>query len=245
MLSNIVEKASLRAWPGMKEVVEGPWLVRTANGYTKRANSAWLCEGFDLSAALVAQPVCEAHFRAADLRPVFRVPSFLGEPELDSFFAQCGYNLVDRTRVMVRTLSACDDTPVVDMIDYSRAVWVDIHAELVGLPQAQRAQHEAIVSAVADPCLFAVLVSNRAAKSCGMGVLSGSTFGLFDLVTHPRHRGEGLGSQLIRSMCRWAQHRGAEAAYLQVVESNDRAAQLYSRLGFTNLYSYWYWVSAI
>ncbi len=34
-----LEEASMNAWPGLKYVLDGAWVVRLGEGYTRRANS--------------------------------------------------------------------------------------------------------------------------------------------------------------------------------------------------------------
>jgi hypothetical protein len=71
-----IEDASLQAWPAFDEVRVGPWLVRSGNGYTKRANSATLtvlARSLDPAADIQE---CAERYRARGLRPCFRLPSF-------------------------------------------------------------------------------------------------------------------------------------------------------------------------
>ena len=48
----------------------------------------------------------------------------------------------------------------------------------------------------------------------------------------PAHRGRGLGTALICAALAGFQHVGLPRAYLEVTAQNDRAVQLYKRLGF-------------
>jgi ribosomal protein S18 acetylase RimI-like enzyme len=48
----------------------------------------------------------------------------------------------------------------------------------------------------------------------------------------PSHRGRGLGSALILATLAGFQQAGLPRAYLEVTAQNDRAVQLYTRLGF-------------
>jgi ribosomal protein S18 acetylase RimI-like enzyme len=48
----------------------------------------------------------------------------------------------------------------------------------------------------------------------------------------PAHRGRGLGTALIKAALAGFQHAGLPRAYLEVTAQNDRAVQLYKRLGF-------------
>jgi ribosomal protein S18 acetylase RimI-like enzyme len=78
------------------------------------------------------------------------------------------------------------------------------------------------------------------AVSCALGVLEDELFGLFDVVTAPEHRKKGYGTQLISSMLGRAQENRARHAYLGVVELNSPAQRLYDKLGFREVYRYWY-----
>lgn len=53
-------------------------------------------------------------------------------------------------------------------------------------------------------------------------------------------RRKGLGKALVEGLLLQANRFGAERAYLQVVDSNVGAKKLYSSIGFTPSYTYWY-----
>lgn len=52
------------------------------------------------------------------------------------------------------------------------------------------------------------------------------------LVVHPDLRGQGVGTQLLEEIFRYARERSLRAVRLEVVDTNPRARQLYERLGF-------------
>ena len=76
--------------------------------------------------------------------------------------------------------------------------------------------------------------------ACGLGVLQCGFIGFYDIVTDPAFRRQGHAIHLIESLLGWAGEQGARRAYLQVVLSNTPALALYARLGFRELYQYWY-----
>jgi GNAT superfamily N-acetyltransferase len=76
--------------------------------------------------------------------------------------------------------------------------------------------------------------------SCALGVLEDRFFGLFDVVTALAHRNEGYATMLLSSMLGWACANGAAHAYLGVVEANAAARKLYGKLGYQEVYEYWY-----
>ncbi len=52
------------------------------------------------------------------------------------------------------------------------------------------------------------------------------------VLVHPRHRGKGVGRQLLEHWLAWAQRQGALEALLEVRASNVAASRLYRELGF-------------
>ncbi|MDQ2998654.1 MAG: GNAT family N-acetyltransferase [Chloroflexota bacterium] len=80
--------------------------------------------------------------------------------------------------------------------------------------------------------------------ACAVGVLSAQALSVVDVVTAPQHRQHGYGTSMLAQLFAWAQHAGASDAALQVQGDNIAARSLYARLGFHELYSYWYRVRA-
>jgi ribosomal protein S18 acetylase RimI-like enzyme len=63
---------------------------------------------------------------------------------------------------------------------------------------------------------------------------------IVDVVTSPQHRRQGYATALLCRILAWAQQAGATDAALQVQGDNAAAHALYARLGFREVYSYWY-----
>ena len=45
---------------------------------------------------------------------------------------------------------------------------------------------------------------------------------------------------MCQALLAWAHHEGAHTAYLAVMADNAPAVHLYNRLGFREVYQYWY-----
>ena len=63
---------------------------------------------------------------------------------------------------------------------------------------------------------------------------------LHNVIVTSAMRGKGLGEKLCRAMISKAKEMGAEHVFLQVVQSNQVAMNLYQKLGFQKKYTYWY-----
>jgi GNAT superfamily N-acetyltransferase len=244
VLSRRIEAASLRAWPALEEERLGGWTLRFTRGYTKRANSVIP------AGPLPADPeervaACEARYAARGLPTVFRLTSLGADPRLDRTLEGRGYREVDPTLVLHRPLGG--PLPGVGapapFAEHDADTWLALFARLHGIAPERHAVHAGIVHAIRPPCLFASVAADGEPAACGLGVLDGECFGLFDLVTAPERRGLGLGTALVAGMLARARERGARHAYLQVLASNVPARRLYDRLGFRELYRYAYRVA--
>jgi ribosomal protein S18 acetylase RimI-like enzyme len=77
--------------------------------------------------------------------------------------------------------------------------------------------------------------AGRAREVCGtiQGIRSTHRFGSIQNVgITPFHRGRGVGTALVRAALAGFKQAGLPFAYLEVTAQNDRAVQLYKRLGF-------------
>jgi ribosomal protein S18 acetylase RimI-like enzyme len=102
-----------------------------------------------------------------------------------------------------------------------------------------------MLGAIPSQRFLASLADLGLAVSCGLGVLEDRYCGLFDLVTDPQHRNKGYGTQLVSSLLNWARKQGGRYVYLQVMSLNRPARHLYAKLGFEEMYHYWYRIADI
>src|SRR5512135_315385 len=90
-----VEETCMNAWPALKEIFYDGWLIRLANGQTRRTNSVNVIgEGRRALADKIAY--CEDIYRAHGQPPYFRVLS-TGPKDLDLALDARGYSREDET----------------------------------------------------------------------------------------------------------------------------------------------------
>ncbi len=235
-----IEEASLNAWPAMHQTLLDGWLLRFADGFTKRANSVVpLYKG--------SQPIqdkvryCENLYSREQLQSIFRLISIVDHEELDAYLKDRAYVRAEPT--MVLTASTSTQAPSTDWRLVPMGEWLDVYASLSGMPETAKRLHGAILTAIRSDCAYAVLRDGSWPVACGLGVAEQGLVGLFDIVTHPEHRQHGFATELVQAILTWGRERGAETAYLQMVADNHAARALYAKLGFSELYHYWYRVS--
>ncbi len=241
MFHRRIEEASLNAWPALQQMLFDGWLLRFTKGYTKRANSVTPLFVSSLNAEEKIA-LCERLYAEKAQPTIFRLTPFASPLDLDHVLAGRHYRRIDLTSVQHRDLrgQALQAEPSVELREETVDHWLDTFCRLSAVPRAQHHTHQEILHAIPAKRLLAVLADSDTIVACGLGVLEYEYFGLFDLVTEPQQRNKGYGAKLVVSMLRWAQEHAAAHAYLQVMHSNAPARHLYTKLGFEDVYQYWY-----
>jgi GNAT superfamily N-acetyltransferase len=231
-----IEETSLNAWPALNVLFYDGWILRFANGYTKRANSITPLYRGELDVYSKID-FCAQQYRQQGLQPIFRLSKINNVAGLDARLAAQAYEKIDQTSVRGRPLQGEFELAAgADVIDLT--VWLQIFHELN--PGRDMETHQAILERVIGR-LCPMVLSNGADKvACGLGILQGAYFGLFDIVTRESERRKGYGRQLTKSLLAWGQEQSAVYAYLQVMLNNKPAQSLYQQVGFSEQYQYWY-----
>ena len=235
-----LEQVALNAWPGLKTYLHAGMVVRSANGYTKRANSATVL--FNAQWTLEKQQWVENFYQQSNRPAIFRLLSFNEPVQFDEQLASRGYTKIDLTDVMTLQLSKqpapSDPNCRLLPLDF----WLEIfHAfDRSKLGEEQKSLHKNLLLQVPGQLCPMVLNVDGRPVACGLGVLDQSYFGIFDIITDEGQRRKGYGGKLVRNLCNWGQNQQATKAFLQVMSTNQNAVRLYRKLGFSAEYHYWY-----
>ncbi|HST94108.1 MAG TPA: N-acetyltransferase [Microvirga sp.] len=238
-----VEEACLNGWPSLRGIVYDGWLLRFADGYTRRTNSVHLLTQGSLDPAEKAA-ACEAIYAAQGLPPIFCLSSATPSP-LGAILDGRGYEPPeDETRVLYRDLSG--DLPRPGGVELTEGrpseAWLAALARLQD--QGDRAQglHRRILEALCVPAAFAAAVADARLAALAFGAVHDRIVCVNSVATDPAFRRRGLARQAIAAILAWAQERcGATGACVPVVAANGPAVALYEGLGFrTEAFRYHY-----
>jgi ribosomal protein S18 acetylase RimI-like enzyme len=238
MNSEAIEQASFHAWPALQQSNRDGWVLRFADGYTKRANSVTVlsANSNDLENQILQ---CEEQYRRKNLPCIFRLLSFNDNSQIDSILNSRGYTKGDHSLVLVQEIL---NQPFQSIKFQAMTVddWMRCYCELSHKDLKDHATHTKMINNIRDEILLAVLWKNSKAVACGLGVIHKGYFGIFDIVTHPDMRNKGYGKELVSGMLARAAEKNARTAYLQVLSDNQPAIRLYHNLGYGPAYEYYY-----
>lgn len=236
-----IEECSQRAWPCLDQEDFAGWIFRFAEGFTRRSNSANPVRPEEGDpAALISH--CEQAYRARGLPPIFRITPLARPPRLDALLEERGYGKEGETSVQVlERIPATSGEPAgLHLHTPPGREWLDSFIPLDETPSPRHDTLRAILARIDSPHAGAVLRVNRVPAGCGRGVVGGEWIGLFDIVTHPGQRRQGVAGRVIAGLLHWGGRQGVKRAYLQVETANQPALRLYAKLGFREAYRYWY-----
>jgi ribosomal protein S18 acetylase RimI-like enzyme len=233
-----LESRLLNAWPSFDYQTYDGWILRLANGYSKRANSATpFLPNATLDDELIDYMI--ARFVEANVRPTFRLNG-LEAPNADETLKQRGFKEIEPTHVLAASIQQgdCELDPEVALEPQVSKRWVRAAAESYGGDKADDETLMRIVSRIRAKAAFATLSLDDRPVAWGLGVVERGYVGLYDIVVAPDLRGIGLGRRVVSSLMAWGCGQGAHTAYLQVREENEIARSLYGALGFQTAYRY-------
>ena len=240
LAQDLAEELELSAWPGKGQMVRGGWLIRIANGFTSRANSASaICREAELSEADLA--AIEAIFARHGLPAIFRIGAH-APMSLDQRLAERGYRIKTPSTRQQLDLTGQSWTvdPAVSIDTAASAAWVDDFGRCNSRNDFDAETMRAILGNILPQAFFGRLVLAGTTVAIGVGVLDRGILVLQSIGVDPAQRGAGLGRRMVNSLLARGQSAGARAAILNVDDGNAPAQALYASLGFriTGRYHY-------
>jgi GNAT superfamily N-acetyltransferase len=235
------EESFLQAWPALRTIVVDGWLLRFADGLSRRANSVNpLSQGQRPQGEKVA--LCESYYRAAGQPAIFRLAEIF-EPALDDALETLGYGREGESETLYCDLSGAKRAAGgAELAAQPNPSWLAALAAAASQTPRQQEIYRRVIARLRVPAVFAVTRKDgEAAGSVAYGALHGGLVVVESVATAPACRRQGLAKSNLNAILAWAQERGADGACLQMEASNGPARALYAQMGFDNLlYRYHY-----
>ena len=237
-----MEDMALNAWPSHKMELYDGWILRFSYFYTHRTNSV---EQFGASTLPWREkiPYCESVYQRLGTPAIFKI-SPLVSPDFDYMLENRGYEIQHTTDVMTAELNdlalshPCDDVQFTESIPDE---WIE---SLFRLKKMTNPVHRQVVPsmyrAILKETICASIVKNGESVATGLGILDRDYIGLYAIHVREDYRKQGFATQICSGLLNQGMKKGAQRAYLQVVEGNRPARMLYEAFGFRHFYTYWF-----
>lgn len=238
-----VEEVCLNAWPALQEIHYDGWLIRLADGQTRRTNSA---NAIVRGSRPLDEKIgyCEAIYRRHALPPCFRLLAYGGA--LDDELAVRGYRAEGATSTLYMSFAAHPPPAPLHDVELTNGLptdeWMAARAAFAGAQPHERAKIEKILQQLALPAVFAAVRVNGSITSIAKGAVHDGVVCLNMVASDPTSLRRGHSRACVSAILQWAarEHRVAGAC-LQVLSNNAPAIALYESLGFRQeLYRYHY-----
>jgi len=231
----------MNAWPSLQTVHYDGWILRFANGVTRRSNS--VNPMYD-STRDVEEKItfCEKIYTEKKLPTIFKLTSVACPANLDKILSQRNYLRQAETSVQTFDLTNAhfEANRSIILNENLEENWVRYFVSLNKYNTDKIQLYHAILENIIPETIYASYRIGNEIKGCGLGVKQGKHIGLLDIVVDEEHRGVGLGYYIVTALMQWGKSKGATTSYLQVMLDNSVALYLYKKLGFDEQYQYWY-----
>ncbi len=237
-----LEAVSFRSWPASTIEYDGTWAIRLTAGHpSKRINSVNPLDRADHS-DLEKRIVRAAHRFKSFGRPLVFRQSPLAPAELDNILDARGWRRFDETAVLTRSLEDMDFGDALDQLPLKdTGWWIDQCVAMGSVAASLKPGLSEIINNVeGEVGLFLSEDRAHTPLAAAMAVRFGDLVGLFEVVSNPQMRRQGLGRKILQTAMLWGREKGARKAWLQVVANNGPATTLYQSLGFQEVYRYAY-----
>ncbi|MCM3786237.1 GNAT family N-acetyltransferase [Neobacillus mesonae] len=241
MDNKFIEELSLNHWQPLSTLLYDGWVLRFADGYTKRANSI---NPIHYSTCELNHKIkeCEKIYSQNQLPVIYKISPFVEPAHLDSILESMRYSVLDITSVQTLNLDQINE-PRLTSVQISEEVnteWLEHFCRLNHVKDKDRSTMEQMLTNIRTRKGFISFYDEERVIACGLGVIEREYIGLYDIVTDRDYRNQGYAEQMILNLLKWGKDNGATHSYLAVIANNTPALRLYSKIGYSEIYKYWY-----
>lgn len=227
----------MNCWPSLQTVVFDGWILRYAEGLTKRSNCVIPLYHSSLPIETKIK-FCENFYFSRNQPCIFKLTGMSKPEDLDRELDFRAYGRSEESIVMTLDMNQKWENLSSSLEFVSPEDWVFYYSKLnhfnkMGL------LHRVLSASVARN-FFGVIKFNGEVVACGLLAIQEKMGGIFQVVVDDTLRRRGFGKELLLGFIAKARTEKLRLLYLQVENRNMIAKNLYQKLGFRNEYKYWY-----
>jgi GNAT superfamily N-acetyltransferase len=237
-----LEEISLNAWPAFQTLLHDGWVIRFADGFSRRSNSV---NPLYPPRGHVAENIrlCESLYRERGQRTIFKLTPAAEPRGLEQILSGEGYRPEAETAVQTLPLQQAAVPAGADVVleEDPAGDWISALCALNAYEPRHIETVRALTRSIRPRRMFASVRSGGRIIACGLGVLRQGFLAVFDIVVEKEFRRRGYGRQIMHGLLGWGKRMSAGTAMLQVMADNPAALEMYAGLGFREGYRYVYW----
>ncbi|MCM1991847.1 GNAT family N-acetyltransferase [Oceanirhabdus seepicola] len=238
-----IEEFSMNAFPALSTVLLNGWVLRFSDGYAKRANSVNLIYECSID-VLKNIEICEEMYKRNNLDTVFKLTEKEDNNEIDVMLSERGYEYVAKTNIMLKEIAdfkiSKEEKQGFVVYRELRNDWLVAFTQINKISSQNASVLQKMLQRIIPDVYYGAIVENGEIIAVGMGVAEQGYVGMYDIYVHDDKRRKGLGTKIMNNLIYEALKDGCTHSYLQVVDENEKAKNLYNKLGYEKQYSYWY-----
>ncbi|MFX1281022.1 MAG: GNAT family N-acetyltransferase [Promethearchaeota archaeon] len=239
----------MNSWPAKHYFFLNGWILRFTDGVTFRANSVFPIRYTGTQETLNYDiKLVEYAYNRHKLEPVFTMPEFYEPSNLKEILLQQGYYSFDHTIALSINVEEIQRVDIMNDFTYcildSRTEEI---AEFLAAFSKRDENEQKIIQKINQRIIIPkkcyMIAKDREkviATLLAVLVPQGYLY-IGDVFVHPDYRRQGIAtSMLVNLISRWGIDNSVKYIWLQVERKNNKALNLYYKLGMKQIYNYFY-----
>ena len=236
-----IEELSMNAWPSLHTLMYDGWIILLSNGYGNRGNSInpIYPSKIDLDEKFNH---CGRLFSRYNLLPAYKIIGCDEYKIIDKKLEEQNFKTLNETSIQVcqiPEMPECNYRGIVVRDDFSDR-WKESVIEYNRIEETHKSTFKKILDNITVEKVVVHKEVDGEIAGCGYGAIERNYVGIFDIVVKENFRGRGYGREIVETILSEAAKRGIKESYLQVMINNPVAMRLYEKLGYREIYRYWY-----
>lgn len=235
-----IELMLMRAWPALEEKIFDGWVLRFSKGYTKRSNciNPVFESYFDLEEKY---DYCQKLYNNKGLKIIYKIIEDDASLEVDEFLSQKG--LLKKDVVTVKEIDlyslSCSLKDVSVNWGFSEE-WFEFFSKENKLDEREKIVLKELLNKNDKNSCYVYKEKDGEIIAGALGVIENDKLGIFNVYVKEVFRKKGYAMAVLEALLVEARKINVKKAYLQVMETNNKAFNLYRKMGFVPKYKTWY-----
>ncbi|NHJ39823.1 MAG: GNAT family N-acetyltransferase [Asgard group archaeon] len=242
----LLQEISSNAWPALKHHILNGWIIRLAEGVTRRANSvlplSYYGENIQEDIDFV-----EEIYNQWNLPSVFQIPDYHEPKNLSHILEDRGYLKEAESLVMKCAIKEISTISQNLNFSYSNSnkeseEWFTALKEFNNSSNERISIVRKIINRISQPKKFFYAKENESIVGVTLVVIERSHLGIYNMATKPEYRRQGIAKSIFAEIKKWATEQNIGNIYLQVQGDNLGAINLYKSVNLRETFRYRYMI---